>query len=97
MDYIKLKDKEYPFLFAIKAQKEMQQCEDLIKKDDTYFIWLGLKYGSIAEEKDFTLTEDQLIDIFELDLECFEKAATLLGSQVGKLKKAKGTLTNVLR
>jgi hypothetical protein len=98
MDKLKLKDKEYPFLFAIRAQREMSK-EDLTQKDDIYYIWLGLKYGSIKQGLDFNLSEDDLIDIFDDELEqsgesqSYQKAAQLLGDHMGKLKKMRGMAT----
>lgn len=88
MDTITIEKKEYPFLFAIKAQREMSNA-DLEKKDDIYFIYLGLKYGSKKEGKEFPFTEDALLDIFENDLGAYEKACGLLGAHMGKLKKLK--------
>ena len=95
MDYLKLEGKDHPFLFAIKASKEMQKA-DLQEKDDLYFIYLGLKYGAIREKKQFPYTEDALIDIFEDDLEAYEHACDLLGSHMGKLKKMKAKMMQAL-
>ena len=86
---IKLKGEDYPFLFANKANREMSSNEDLVKKDDIYFIYLGFKYGSKRENKEFPFTEEALEDIFEDDLEAYEKAAIQLGEDMGKLKKIK--------
>lgn len=86
---IKLKKEEYPFLFANKANKEMLQCENLAEKDDMYFIYLGFKYGSKREGKEFPLTQEALEDIFETDLDAYEKAAIQLGEDMGRLKKIK--------
>ena len=86
---IKLKGEDYPFLFAIKAQREMLD-QDITKKDDIYFIYLGFKFGSKKEGKEFPFTEDGLVDIFEDDLDAYEKACEQLGADMGKLKKLKG-------
>lgn len=89
MDYITIDKKKYPFLFAIKAQREMSKCEELTEKDDIYFLWLAFKYGSISESKEFPYTEDGLVDLFEVDMELYAKCEALLGEQMGKLKAAK--------
>jgi hypothetical protein len=88
MNVVKLKGEEYPFLFAIKAQKEVQKTE-VIDKDDIYFIWLGFKYGAKKEGKEFPFTEDALEDIFENDMEAYAKSCELLGEDMGTLKKLK--------
>ena len=85
MDYIKLNEKKYPFWFAMKAQREMMN-EDMSKKDDVYLIWLGLKYGAVAEKTEFNISEDELLDIFELDQDAFKQAYKILSEQMGKLK-----------
>jgi len=96
MDYLKLNKKEYPFLFAIKAQKEMAAA-DLTSKDDLYFIWLGLKYGAMAENKVFEFTEEGLVDLFEVDMDAYGAACDLLGSHMGKLKKMKSGALKALQ
>ena len=96
MDFIKLKEKEHPFLFAIKAQREMGKV-DLTQKDDIYFIWLGLKYGAIKQGIEFKMTEDDLVDIFEDDLDAYEKGCKVLGDHLGKLKKMKGVAMQALQ
>lgn len=85
---IKLKGKDYPFLFANKASKEMIQVEDLAKKDDIYFIWLGFKYGSKKDGKEFPLTETELETELE-DMDIYEQACKQLGEDMGRLKKVK--------
>lgn len=85
---LKIKGEEYPFLFANKASKEMLQCEKLAEKDDTYFIYLGLKYGSKREGKEFPLTQIELEDEFE-DVDLYEQACMQLGEDMGRLKKIK--------
>jgi hypothetical protein len=96
MDKLKLGKTEYPFLFAIKAQREMGK-ENLTEKDDIYFIWLGLKYGAIKDGRTFDLTEDDLVDLFEDDLEAYEHGCKLLGEHLGKLKKMKGVAMQALQ
>jgi len=95
MDFLKLNKKEYPFLFAIKAQKEMAAA-DLAAKDDMYFIWLGLKFGAMAENKIFEFTEEGLVDLFEVDLDAYGEACNLLGAHMGKLKKMKSGVNQAL-
>jgi hypothetical protein len=97
MDNLQLNGKDYPFWFALKAQREMSKCKTLVDKDDTYFIWLGLKYGAKKENIGFELTEDGLVDLLEDDLEAYEKACQLLGEQMGKLKKMKSKALEVLQ
>lgn len=97
MDELKLNDKTYPFWFALKAQREMSSCKNLVDKDDIYFIWLGLKYGAKKENITFDLTEDKLIDILEDDLKAYENACVLLGAQMGKLKEMKSKALEVLQ
>ena len=89
MSSVKLKGEDHPFLFAIKAQREMTG-EDLTAKDDIYFIWLGLKYGAKKEGKEFPYTEEALVDILEDDMAAYEKLCVLLGADMGTLKKLKG-------
>ena len=96
MDYIKIGDKKHPFLFAIKAQREMSKCEDLATKDDIYFLWLAFKYGAICESKECPYTEGGLVDLLETDMELFAKCEALLGEQMGKLKAAKAPAMKAL-
>lgn len=93
---IKIGDKEYPFHFALKAQKEMQQCEDLTKKEDSYFIYLGLKYGALDNGQKWELTEDQVLDMLEKDMDAFGRAADLLAKQMDSLKKKRANLIKIL-
>ncbi len=96
MDYITIEKKKYPFLFAIRAQREMSKCEELVKKDDVYFLWLAFKYGAQKESKDCPFTEDELVDMFEDDMDLFAKCEVLLGEQMGKLKAAKAPAMKAL-
>jgi len=96
MDILKLAGKDHPFLFAIKAQREMSKV-NLSEKDDIYFIWLGLKYGAIKDQKEFNLSEDDLVDLFEDDLDAYEQGCKLLGDHLGKLKKMKGVAMQALQ
>ncbi len=96
MDYIEIEKKKHPFLFAIRANREMSKCEDLAKKDDIYFVWLGFKYGAIRESKDCPFTEDALVDLFEDDMDLFAECEALLGEQMGKLKAAKAPAMKAL-
>lgn len=91
-----IKGEEHPFRFAIKAQREMSQCKDLEKKDDIYFIWLGFKYGSMSEGKTFPFSEDQLVDIFDADMDAFGQACELLAKDMGDLKKKKAIAIKAL-
>jgi hypothetical protein len=84
MDYIKLNGKDHPFWYAVKAQREVAKV-NLEDKDQVYFIWIGLKYGALKEKKDFKLTEDELLDIFEDNVEEYVQASELLDDQMGKL------------
>lgn len=95
MDILKLNGVEYPFHYAVKAQSEMGKV-DMSKKDDIYLIWLGLKYGAIKEKKKFVLTEENLLDIFEDDMDALGKACQLLATDLGKLKKMKEVLMPAL-
>jgi len=85
MDYIELNGKEHPFWFAMKAQREMMSV-DMEGKDDIYLIWLGLKYGAKLEKVEFTLSEDDLLDIFEVNKDQFKDAYKLLAKQMGELR-----------
>lgn len=87
---IKIGDKEYPFRFALKAQREMSQCENLETKDDVYFIYLGLKYGAIDDGQKWELNEDQVLDMLENDMEAYGRLCEVLGKQMGDLKKKRG-------
>ena len=88
MDYLKLEGQEYPFLYAVKAQREAMKA-NTEEKDDIYFIFLALKYGSRKEGVEFKLTEDKLYDLFEDDLDAYEAACVLLGEQMGKVMRLK--------
>jgi hypothetical protein len=85
MDYIKLNEKDYPFWFSMKAQREMIQAGDKYS-DDVYLIWLGIKYGCLLEKKDLDLDEDKLLDIFEVDKHAFKNAYKILNDHMGELK-----------
>lgn len=80
--------KEYPFWFAIKAQKELAKME-IEGKDEIVFLWLGLKYGAIKEGKEFKLSEDEVLTMFDLDVKAYGEACNLLSEQMGKLKSLK--------
>jgi hypothetical protein len=91
MDILKINGKEYPFSFSILAQRELMKS-DLEKTDDfdsqIYLIWLGLKYGSIREKKEFTLTVDELTIMFDDDYQAWLDAAKILGERFGLMNQA---------
>ena len=89
MDYLTIKEESHPFWYSLKAQRELFKNTDAAE-DDVYLIWLGLKYGAIAEKKKFELTENQLLEFYDLNLDAFSVAHNLLQSHLGKLKAARG-------
>lgn len=97
MDELKLNGKNYPFWFAIKAQREMLGNKNLVDKDDIYFIWLGLKYGALKNKVPFDFTENALVDLLEDDMDAYGKACDLLGAHMGKLKQMKEKALQVLQ
>jgi len=84
MDYVKINGEDEPFWFAIKAQRELSKNSE--DKDNMFLLWLGFKYGAMKESKDFTMNEDQLVDIFEDDISAYHEAGKLLVEQMGKLR-----------
>ena len=89
MDYIKVKGKDFPFWYALKANREMSKVKDLAEKDDVYFIWLGLKYGALREGLKFELKEQDVVDAFDDNLEEYAEANKVLNEQLGKLRRAR--------
>ena len=81
---IEIKGQERPFWFAIKAQRELSKA-DIETKDNMYMVWLGFKYGAIKENVSFDLTEEDIVDFFEVNLEAFKEVKELLAEQMGKL------------
>ena len=96
MDELNIKGKKYPFLFANRANREMSKCKDLAKKDDVYFLWLGFKYGSILDGKKFPYSEDELVDIFDLNMKLFAEAGVIFAEQMGEFKAAKAPILKVI-
>ena len=88
MNEIKLNGTNYPFWFSIKAQKELAKI-DIDGKDEICFLWLGLKYGAIKEGKEFTLTEEDVLTLFDADVKAYGEACNLLSEQMGKLQSLK--------
>ena len=90
MDTLKIKDKDYPFSFSMLAQREMLKT-DISKKDDfeltIYFVWLGLKYGAIRNNKKFELTEKELSFMFDDDYEAWNRAGELLGERLALMNR----------
>jgi hypothetical protein len=84
MDYIKLKGEKHPFWFALKAQREFSKAE--LGVDNMYLLWLGLKYGAMKEGKEFTMSEDDVLNIFEDDVSEYNDAGKVLLEQMGKLR-----------
>ena len=97
MDYIEIKGEKHPFWFAVKAQREFEKSTKPEDNDDIHLIYLGLKYGAIKDKKEFPYTENALIDIFEDDMDAFDKASDMLGSHLGKLKKIKAKAMKFLQ
>ena len=93
---IKISGKEFPFRFALKAQRELSSLEDTSKVDDVYLIYLGLKYGALDEGLKWEYTEDEILDLLEKDMDAFEKCCELLGRDMASLKKKRAKAMNVL-
>lgn len=87
MDYSKLDGKDQPFWYAILANREYGK-NDLSTKDNIYPLWLGFKYGAKAEKIEFNLSEDDVAEIFDRNLEEYSQACKILDSQLGKLREA---------
>lgn len=92
MNYIKLNGVDYPFSFSVLAQKEMLETDLTNKKDfelTLYFLWLGFKYGAIRKEKEFKLTENDLLSLFDDDYDAWVKAGELLGERLALMNQAR--------
>lgn len=92
MNYIRINNQDYPFSFSLLAQKEMLETDISEKKDfelTLYFLWLGFKYGAIREKKEFTLSQDDLLNLFDDDFEAWVKANDLLGERLGLMNQVR--------
>lgn len=94
MDYIKFKGEDYPFWYSIKANREMMK-RDINEVDETYLIFLGMKYGAVNEKKKFELSESEVLDHFEINLDEFKIACAMLEEQSGKFREARGVKVNL--
>ena len=74
----------------------MSRCKDLAKKDDVYFLWLGFKYGSILSGGKFPYSEDELVDIFDLDMKLFAEAGKVFAEQMGEFRAAKALMLKAI-
>jgi hypothetical protein len=84
-DHIKINGKEYPFWFALKAQRSLSDVKNLADKDDMFYLWIAMKYGAIKEKQKFELTEEQVYDLMDSDVDAWREACNLLSEQMGKL------------
>ena len=88
MDYIKYKDKEFPFVFGWAAFKEWHKSNE--NQDElTLFedgCYLGFKYGAKKEGQKI-FKKEEMLDMFEDDSDFQEKTFSLFTEHLGKQKK----------
>jgi len=88
LQYVKIDGKEYPFLYSLSASVEAEgvDIEKLGFLEQTKkYLYLGFKYGSKFEEKDFPHDEKEFSKLMELNPDVFRKASEVFEAQMGKI------------
>lgn len=83
LQYVTVNGEELPFLFSYRALKELTQSgkinETTPEMDQLeYTAWLGFKYGAIKKEKEFSLAQEALVEIFDEDPDVFLRVRELV-------------------
>jgi hypothetical protein len=87
MEFIKYKDKSFPFVFTWSAFKEWQA--ELPENEVEMFehgCYLGFKYGA-KKNGDKIFKKEEMVDMFDDDSEFQAKTFEVFAKQMGKQKK----------
>jgi hypothetical protein len=87
MEFIKYKDKSFPFVFTWSAFKEWQA--ELSENEVEMFehgCYLGFKYGA-KKNGDKIFKKEEMVDMFDDDSEFQAKTFEVFAKQMGKQKK----------
>jgi len=91
--YIKIEDKEHPFLYSLSASVEAEGIEvkgkDPVELSKEY-LYLGFKYGAKLEGSKFPYSKKEFFLLCETDPPVFFEASKVFEKQLGKLLGEEG-------
>ena len=91
IEYIEIHGERYPFLFSIRAAREVDEAGDIGDISLALMMgWLGLKYGHLGDKKEMDFTQEDYELWVDVDPSILSKITEVVKRQSKKVGDLSG-------